>query len=416
MSWNNYKSPNLGLLFYKHIYKESLILRELKTKDGALIIDVTKDHKPNPFNAYYNVLYNKPLVDFIKIDNPFSLDKFSLKTTYPGLLCGSGYAHDTGAMGDFKIGFYFDHTTGQPVIPGSSVKGVCRSVFEMERGKNTGKKSVAAVRFILEEILDRHKNIENFTLRNKIEAAIQSLPDESEDSVKKIKRLVEQIFGKDNTKGSDIFFDAVLDIDPNNSNPFLANDFITPHKHPTNRALDPFTNPNPIQFLKVRSEVPFEFRFKIIDFDEVWTKEVKLELFKQILLTLGIGAKTNVGYGQFSEVDANKTITGNNDGKKSVEKKPGLAPVKTILDEITKASDPVAKQIKNGSEWVGEIVSAKNDNFLIVFKVGEEAVTVKKKANKLKNGGVPEIGKKVIIKFNDNFVSDPPNFTVTLVD
>jgi CRISPR-associated protein Cmr6 len=31
----------------------------------------------------------------------------------------------------------------------------------------------------------------------------------------------------------------------------------------------------------------------------IFTSAIKKELFKQILLDLGIGAKTNVGYGQF---------------------------------------------------------------------------------------------------------------------
>jgi len=34
-------------------------------------------------------------------------------------------------------------------------------------------------------------------------------------------------------------------------------------------------------------------------FDEIIDKDKKLELFKNIICDLGIGAKTNVGYGQF---------------------------------------------------------------------------------------------------------------------
>src|SRR5690554_3416875 len=54
-------------------------------------------------------------------------DRWELYTTYPGLLIGSGYQHESGGENEFKIGFFFDYTTGLPQIPGSSVKGVLRS-------------------------------------------------------------------------------------------------------------------------------------------------------------------------------------------------------------------------------------------------------------------------------------------------
>lgn len=325
MSWSQYEAPNLGLLFYRHIYKEDFVKQKLQfNDDGELIIKVTKDDKPNPFNSFYDVLYNKPLKEFHRIENSLASDKFLLKTTYPGLLCGSGYAHDTGAMGDFKIGFFFDHTTGQPIIPGSSVKGICRSIFESDFDKElkkrvTGEKSFFAVRFICKEFIERAEKSKDEDLKKLIvyfqsilstlpvsEINNREIPDDFATSKKKLENIVFQMFGKDKTKGNDIFFDAVLDIAPNNSKPFLANDFITPHIDREHPELSPFKNPNPIQFLKVRSEVPFEFRFKLTDFDELWTKEVKFEFFKQILLTLGIGAKTNVGYGQFETHIPNK--------------------------------------------------------------------------------------------------------------
>ena len=52
-----------------------------------------------------------------------------LTTTYPGLLSGVGISHETGKLGEFKLGFSFDHTTGLPYLPGSTVKGNLRHVF-----------------------------------------------------------------------------------------------------------------------------------------------------------------------------------------------------------------------------------------------------------------------------------------------
>ena len=72
----------------------------------------------------------------------------------------------------------------------------------------------------------------------------------------------------------------------------MKSDYITPHK-------SPFKDPLPIQFLKLAPESTLKFFFKLKD--GVITAKQKLLLFKVILLDRGIGAKTNVGYGQFSE-------------------------------------------------------------------------------------------------------------------
>ena len=79
----------------------------------------------------------------------------------------------------------------------------------------------------------------------------------------------------------------------------LGFDYITPHP-------DPLKNPNPIQFLKILPNVELFFGFKLnetqirkSDGSQIRVpKELKLDLFKEILITVGVGAKTNVGYGQ----------------------------------------------------------------------------------------------------------------------
>ena len=52
-------------------------------------------------------------------------------------------------------------------------------------------------------------------------------------------------------------------------------------------------------FLKVSPDVEFQFNFNVKD-GKTLTKIEKLKLFAAILLDFGIGAKTNVGYGKFS--------------------------------------------------------------------------------------------------------------------
>jgi len=289
MSWNRFIAPNLGLLFYKHIYKEHEIFRRVirdEEKD-CLTITVGKDEKP--FDPFYGVLYEQKANEFSQITNDIAEHKFPLMTTYPGLLLGSGYMHETKATGDFKLGFYFDHTTGQPVLPGSSVKGVCRSLFEVDltdKGKNfSGPQSVKAVKFVFNELLESEKDNPKFGHTKKIEDIVTGLNET------KLKALVSEMFGSDKINGKDIFFDAVLDMDANGERNFLASDFITPHHH------DLLKNPTPLQFLKVKSNVVFEFRFLLKD--GLWSADIKELFFKQVLKTFGIGAKTHIGYGLF---------------------------------------------------------------------------------------------------------------------
>jgi len=108
-----------------------------------------------------------------------------------------------------------------------------------------------------------------------------------------------------------LFFDAFIsETSTDNNGLFLADDYITCHQN-KDAALSPFKNPNPVRFLKVRSDVTFTFGFQLqdteIEYGLVFSKIIKRELLKQILLDLGIGAKTNVGYGQFKVSDTTGT-------------------------------------------------------------------------------------------------------------
>jgi len=94
----------------------------------------------------------------------------------------------------------------------------------------------------------------------------------------------------------DVFFDAVIK-SPDNKGRILCSDSITPHGD------NPLKNPTPITFLKIAPGCVLQFRFKLVD-TIIGTLELKakdkLALFKTILATVGVGAKTNVGYGQLT--------------------------------------------------------------------------------------------------------------------
>ncbi|MBK9227467.1 MAG: type III-B CRISPR module RAMP protein Cmr6 [Ignavibacteria bacterium] len=217
--------------------------------------------------------------------------RFEATTLYPGLLVGSGYNHEIGKQRDelkqvdeLKLGFFFDHTSGLPCIPGSSVKGILRHAFEIEKGEY--------VLSVIEEIQNKERTIESPTLFeiDKIKAIMESKNN-------KASPFVSVVFdGRDSTgkylplKDRDIFFDAFPVKSGNQDGVFLKNDYITHHENK-------FKNPNPVQFLKVLPEVTFRFPFRLTD--EPVKADVKLELFRQIILDLGAGARTNVGYGQF---------------------------------------------------------------------------------------------------------------------
>ena len=201
----------------------------------------------------------------------------NMRVQAPGLLIGSGLAHGLpDSKEDVKTGLQFDYTSGLPVIPGSSVKGVIRSAFPTI-------------------VADAEK-------LNYIRSLIADIPKFSalglED--KDILELGNQMFNH-----GDIFADALLVGYGTRTKQqvlvkqVLAEDYITPHTG------GPLAQPIPIKIVKVAPGVTFAFCFKFnatkIGDKEV-TAEMKESLCTAILQDLGIGAKTNVGYGVLKEV------------------------------------------------------------------------------------------------------------------
>jgi CRISPR-associated protein Cmr6 len=211
---------------------------------------------------------------------------FELTTAYPGMVLGSGYAHpafrrgDT-EPGDFQIGFFFDWTTGLPVIPGSTVKGILRAVFPKSRDRQ----AVAAER-------------RSYLAQRISEIVKQPVPD-SDGFVTALEDRLFQHQGKD--WPVNIFHDAYPRTAGQDGRVF-AEDYITPHGGPGRN--DPFKDPIPLRFLKIGPGVTFRFQFRLspIELDGVSLKPGHLSnLFKRILTDFGIGAKRNTGYGVLVE-------------------------------------------------------------------------------------------------------------------
>lgn len=258
----SYEGSNIGWLYYRHLYdgvdKKRIPEKTLKDKiDQMLRFKLDSYSKVVP-ETYSAVMANE-------------FQSFSLRTIYPGLLIGSGLSHGIKSKEDIKIGFAFDHTTGLPYIPGSSIKGVLETMFPKEKDDKY-KCKMEYIRGILKDVLEG-----------------ADVDDEGVDS------LTERIFS-DSGDGV-VFMDAFPKCDEGKGeHKFLGDDFITPHKNP-------FKSPIPIRFLKVREGVTFDFYFKFSNkLSCRFGNEVLLKLFKRIILDIGLGAKTNVGYGRFEEV------------------------------------------------------------------------------------------------------------------
>ncbi len=242
---SNSKMKNLGYLFYKKYYESD--------ENGDVI--VIKDRNNEIESALLDFDAEKFFPNFENIKS------FRLQTIYPGLLIGSGYSHDIEdkEANGYRLGFYFDHTTGLPIIPGSSIKGLLKAYIDKSD----------YFRYVLDcEGIKKEVNY---------------------DAV--VKRIFEGVEDGKNLPihKRDIFLDAY----PVNRERLMGSDYITPHK-------DPLKNPVPIKFLKVLPKVTFKFNFILRD-DRYLSADEKLRVFKKIILDVGVGAKTNVGYGKFRE-------------------------------------------------------------------------------------------------------------------
>lgn len=266
--------PNIGYLFNKAYYSDDYfnsdidnaqLGREIMAKNRGIL-----ERNLSEYSSLQSIL-----------DTP-GVYKLDFKTTYPGLLIGAGYNHGVGEFGEanaddsknnpgnliFKLGFYFDYTSGLPAIPGSSVKGILRSAFdhndyidELLKQVNINYKSVEDICNIKKEIFDGEVDGNKLSIYKR-----------------------------------DIFYDARIGCKDGVQNNFLGDDYITPH-YP-----NLLKNPKPIKFLKVLPGVVWRFSFDLRDSSDTLKgllAEEKLRLFRRIICDLGAGAKTNLGYGYF---------------------------------------------------------------------------------------------------------------------
>lgn len=284
-------TANIGWIFYKDLYRSYKRFQYQKYNEQNKFVDITEEHQNKIIQQKIgsllettftdnNLQTNQRIINSLSKLNNY--EPFNLKTTYPGLLIGSGVSHGVTSEADIKVGLQFDYTTGLPYIPGSSIKGVLRSVFpDPNLSEEDNESRIEYLRIKLKEITGKEWKKED----------ISSLR----------KKLFEE---GENSSLRDIFFDALMVGTSSKDKPFLGNDYITPHKNP-------FDDPTPIQFIKVLPDVEFCFSFQLnANIPELEPKK-RIELYKSILLDWGVGAKVNLGYGHMKEVPNNPLPTSN---------------------------------------------------------------------------------------------------------
>jgi len=287
------------------------------------------------------------------------------------------------------LGFFFDYTTGLPCIPGSSVKGVLRDACEKADGEYA--------KSIIEEL----KNGVRKPYKPEVNDEVKKLSNIVFFNKGKKSDFVMQVFeGQDNKenyipfKDRDIFFDAFPINSQNENGKFLANDYITPHDNP-------LKNPVPIQFMKVLPQVTFRFNFRLSD--KPFSKKIKLELFRQILLDLGVGAKTNVGYGQFTE-NINLHQSNNPENNSNNAHNDATVHIHSI---------PKGVKLKKNEEYEAVLKGFENEYVRFNFFKDEKVCSLTKKRQTIlgkweKKGykGELKLEEKFIIKIQEDYLKD----------
>lgn len=315
---------NIGYLYYKEYF------------NGLKFDNNGKASFDNPINKK---LFDLELSNYDYLFKDNANKSIILNTIYPGLLIGSGYIHEIGGQDDeLKLGFFFDYTSGLPIIPGSSVKGVLRAAFKKVKG--------AYIKSLLQDL--------NIIYDNEISELEIAIFDNNSTSI----------------YNRDVFLDAYPIQSDNENNIFFSNDYITHHENP-------LQNPNPVQFLKVLPNVQFQFNFKLTNSGGL-SVENKLELFKQILLDLGIGAKTNVGYGQF-ELREEERLKEKHE-RALIESKALLKELERKAAEKEESKSEAEKTIIKGAKLNCKVVDTTKKDILFMFEWDSDLVFKKRKS------------------------------------
>jgi len=217
---------------------------------------------------------------------------------------------DTNAL---EVGLTLHPLYGFPYIPGSSLKGLCRSWLE-----------------IAEDTFENGNVLEGNALQEKINKESFSVFGSSDKNESENSQI-----------GNVLFFDAI----PAQS-PKLDIDIMTPHysdyyKNPDRNPPGDCYSPTPIKFLTVAKEQ--KFLFGLADRDKNYLNKAKKWLTSG-LTELGIGAKTSSGYGYFLHPDVLEQRNMEQEKKREAAK-----------SDLEKENEQIRKKEKKAKEQVEEL-------------------------------------------------------------
>lgn len=294
------KIANLGYAFQAQDYYETETKvsdnkkTETKISDNNITETKISDNIKNIINFKINCNLKEKIKkrknDLENLIKRSGLDiknnSFKVRINYPGLVVGMSNPIMCGIVVDdekgkikknvaFDTGFNFDYVTGLPYIPGSTIKGMLRA-------------SIIKYQNDVLEWLKENSNIIEVSLD---ELVNQIFGDENNNEGENVNTKMKGNYT--NVSDRDIFLDAIIIACEEN---ILKSDYITPHP-------SMFENPKPIHILALKPDVQLQFHFllsprKIAGIDS----EKRFELYKSLILDLGIGAKTNTGYGNLTEI------------------------------------------------------------------------------------------------------------------
>lgn len=254
-----------------------------KMKDKECIVDLGKE-SVSRFGAAKTALDNIHKKQKLILEKIFSPDiqvfEFHAKLASP-YISGLGAGHPT------ETGMILDRNTGLPFIPASGIKGVLRLAHALD-------------------LAEKAPDIVKANNKGELEISdkIPSMRKYFGDTDTRIKNSV---------RGQIVFLDAFP-----STIPTLKTDIMNPHFGKYYNGEQPpveTESPIPIKFLAVKEGTEFTFRCfvsklaqpeKSDDVERSWNDGDKLavkSMFEKALKQLGLGGKTAVGYGRFTDFE-----------------------------------------------------------------------------------------------------------------
>lgn len=200
-----------------------------------------------------------------------------------------------GGTGVLEFGITLHPVTGLPFIPGSALKGICRSYALYYIAEQSG------IALDPAEIKDPSERVQN------LDEQLVGIKNHKFPVHPEYATLYRNLFGTQESAGQCMFFDAVIQEIPEGTSIFVT-EVMTPHfpdyyRSDGRDAPHDGGNPTPVLFVAVNTGIVFKFAIGLrrnSSLDKGILGDAR-QWLKSALQELGIGAKTAAGYGVFGD-------------------------------------------------------------------------------------------------------------------